>query len=150
MTLFTRDDLANYLKLEVPDSADGDTTDSAGLLSQDTYEVLEKIVDGWLSDATGMDKWPDPTPKPVFSWALELAAIAYENPAAAASDTTDQVGMSWNEQRRRAILDRAAAWGRDLPAQALIPSPTGSFPSPDRLPYALRRTRRRRYGDWRR
>lgn len=83
----------------------------------------ERVTWGWLKAATGLAVRPDPVPAEVFSWAVELAAIAYENPAAHADDGDGGgITTAYDRQRRAAILADAAAWAA---ARAGSSSPTG-------------------------
>ena len=132
MALFTKPELQAYLQLEVTEET------SPGLISDETYAVVVKVVEAWLADAVGLrpaetfaDRFGADTPPQLASWALELGAITYENPASAATDTTDKVSVGWSTAiaRRDKILERAAAWARgDSYDGVVIATPTGSFP----------------------
>ena len=63
--LFEPQDLSNWLGKTVAD---------------EKATSIEKVVWGWLKPQLGATERPDPVPDEVFSWAIELAAIAYENP----------------------------------------------------------------------
>ena len=139
--LFSKEDLEAYLqrsKQQLPPGIDPSTPiDDQALIDQRTYDVVHRVVNGWLLDATGLQDWPTPVPPQVFSWAVELGAIAHENPASASTDTTDRISVQWSETRRNSILNRAAEWARNLPAAAAVASPVGSFPPPAPLPREL-------------
>lgn len=108
MALFSVYDLNDYLRQDV---------------NVDAWQVVERVVHGWLKGATGLTQWPDPLPDDVFSWALELAAIAYENPVPTLS--TESVGgvtQQWQRARKAEILAAAAA------AYGTRGRASGSFP----------------------
>lgn len=135
MPLFKKEELEAYLQRQAaaPGDHQGDPVDPSAGIPTGTYEVIARVVDGWLLDATGHAAWPtwqDGVPPQLFAWALELGAIAHENPASAVSDTVDRQSAAWNENRRTTILARAAAWASDTPAAPLQPSPRGTFPPP--------------------
>lgn len=128
MPLFTLDDLEHWLRYDV------DVTGHA---------IVEKVVTGWIFDATGWTASPDPLPPQVFSWALELGGIAYENPTSQSDDQTDLVRSAWRD-RRSQILAEIRTWSQaNGTAVGAIPLPRGSFPTscpfPDpAYPYGLR------------
>jgi len=112
--LFTDADLA--LWLQVP-SVDTNTAAS-----------VRRAASGWLMRATGVTPWPpDPTiPDDIWAWAVELAAIAFRNPDAASSESTDDHSVSWDRQRRIDILTEArTAYNTGAS------SPSGDFPDWD-------------------
>lgn len=88
-------------------------------------EIVESVVWGWLKPALGVSDRPNPVPDEVFSWAIELAAIAHENPSGLSSKQLGPASQSFSLERRNEILEGArAGWtGGDA---AL--SPRGSFP----------------------
>lgn len=97
--LFTHDDFASYLHVTVDNS---------------TTDVVERVAWGWLMGATRLTARPDPAPDDIFGWALELAAIAYNNPAGAANESLDDYSVSMDRQRRKEILEAAkAAYGNN-------------------------------------
>lgn len=77
--------------------------------------LAEKVATGWLSEATGT--FPDPLPSPIYSWLIELAGIAYENPTSMESDTSQDTSSSWVD-RRLQILANARQWRADRDAEA--------------------------------
>lgn len=106
-------------------------------------QVGETVVWGWLADVLGVDERPEPVPAPLFSWALELGAIAYENPAGFSSSALGAANRSFSSERRTEILEAVQAWV-DAQAGAAAGAPQGSFPPPlpdvvdpalDRYPY---------------
>ncbi|NHN55777.1 hypothetical protein G9U51_08305 [Calidifontibacter sp. DB0510] len=152
MSLFTIDQLAHYLQVTHDPGKEDNTVETGGdvdeagsaELTTGTYTVIEAVVTGWLLDATGLTTFPDRLPPQVFSWALELAAIAYENPAAAAAAGTDRVTNAYTEQRREAILARAARWAAKVPTAPQVAAPVGDFPCPGPWPTDLEPPRRLR------
>ena len=136
--LFSPDELKAYLQIS---SVDGDAgTDQ---LTSATVTAIEKVVRGQILDAAGLAEFPAQLPEAVSSWALELAAIAYANPTAAAQDGTDNVTAAYTERRREAILARAQAWGAKVaPLVASVSGPRWSFP-PAAYPNAFDRSSRR-------
>ncbi|MEV4197020.1 hypothetical protein [Micromonospora globbae] len=112
--LFEVEDLRKLLQL-APEDFD---TDAA--------TVARRIASGWLSDATGLSVWPDPVPDRLWSWGIELGAIAYNNPEAAQSQQIDDYRVVNDAGRRSQILDDA----RRAYAVA-VAGPQGSFPEWD-------------------
>lgn len=115
MTLFTPPQLSAWLQYPVETAA---------------AEIVERVVAGWLLEATGLASLPSPPPE-LFSWALELGGIAYENPTSMSTDQAADVTQSWGD-RRSQILRSAAKWAqRVLPEQAPSSTvgPRGSFPA---------------------
>ena len=109
MTLFTELDLKNLTGREV---------------TQAQAETAERIVWGWLSPVLNLTDRPDPVPDAVFSWAVELGAIAVENPAGLESYQLGQERFGYSAERRREILAEAADGG--VPGSG--GRPQGSFP----------------------
>lgn len=94
----------------------------------ETATRVRRYVNGWLQDATGLDTWPDPVPDKLWAWAIELAALVFENPTAKWSQTIDDstdVYERGSQGRRREILDAARA------AYNTSGQPQYSFPEPD-------------------
>ncbi|WP_229401920.1 hypothetical protein [Micromonospora okii] len=115
--LFELEDLRKLLRLPV----DEFDSDAAG--------IARRQAGGWLSDATGLTVWPDPVPERLWSWGIELAAIAYNNPDGAQSEQIDDYKVVNDAQRRGQILDAArAAYPSAAPTGA---GPQWSFPAPD-------------------
>lgn len=112
--LFTLEQLASFVKED---------------LDASSATVARRVAYGWLSDATGLTTWPDPAPDTLFSWAIELAAIAHRNPDGALSEETDDHRVQYDRQRRAQILEAAgAAYPSPAPNTA---GPQYSFPTPD-------------------
>ncbi|GHJ11211.1 hypothetical protein TPA0907_55780 [Micromonospora humidisoli] len=115
--LFELEDLRKLLRLS-PDEFD---SDAAG--------IARRQAGGWLSDATGLTAWTDPVPERLWSWAIELAAIAYNNPDGAQSEQIDDYKVVNDAQRRADILTAArSAYPSTAPAGS---GPQWSFPAPD-------------------
>lgn len=97
-------------------------------IEPETATRVRRFANGWLQDATGLDAWPDPVPDKLWAWAIELAALVFENPTAKWSQTVDDsinVYERGPQGRRREILDAARA------AYNTAGRPQGSFPEPD-------------------
>lgn len=92
--LFAPEDLAAYLQQD---------------LDLATVERCRRVAAGWLRSATGLTAWPDPITDDLWTWAVELAAMAYDNPAAWANETTGGEVTGYSAIRRREILDAAKA-----------------------------------------
>lgn len=89
--------------------------------------VAERVVWGWLSPILGTETQPAPVPAALFSWALELGAIAHENPAGL---TTKEIGPfreQYAAERRAEILDEVR--GSTLAGgDGTALQPSGTFP----------------------
>jgi hypothetical protein len=104
--LFDADALGGYLRKPV-------TADAA--------TAVERVVWGWLKPVLGLEGRPDPVPDEVFSWAIELGAIVYENPAGLSGQASGPFSVQFSSERKAEILTEAA--GTDGTAK-----PTGNFP----------------------
>jgi hypothetical protein len=92
----------------------------------ETATRVRRYASGWLQNATRLTPWPpDPVPDDIWAWAIELAAIAFRNPSAAASEAIDDYNVSHDRARRADILKAAAA------AYSGAGTPSFSFPQPD-------------------
>lgn len=91
----------------------------------ETATRVRRAVNGWLQDATGLTDWPSPVPDKLWAWAIELAAIAHENPAAMTSESIDDYKSVADRARRQEILNAARA------AYNTSGQPQYSFPEPD-------------------
>ena len=107
--LFSLEEFASYMQQDV------DTSSAT---------VARRVASGWLKSATGLSDWTVPVDDQLFGWGLELAAIAYRNPAGAASESIDDYSVSHDASKRAEILAAATAW-------AGAGSPKFSFPQPD-------------------
>lgn len=93
MPNLTRKDLRDFLPWMVLDDAQ--------------LDILIDIVEGWLLDATRLDELPDPLPKWLWSYTVELAAMLAENPTSLAQKTAGPTSMSWPlANRRDAIITK--------------------------------------------
>lgn len=110
--LFDLGDLAS--KLQVPE------VDTA------SAELAAEWAEGQLEDVTGLTAWPDPVPKKLKHWALDLAVIAYNNPTLVTDESVNDYRVSYEDRRRiESILARARS------AYNTAGQPQGSFPEPD-------------------
>ncbi|GAB7039707.1 MULTISPECIES: hypothetical protein [Catenuloplanes] len=113
--LFELTELADYLQ--------------QGPLDEASATVARRKASGWLRSATKLTAWPDPVPDDLWGWAIELAALAYDNPAMLASEQVGATSRTADRGRLAAILDAARAAYLD-PATA-GGGPLHSFPEPD-------------------
>lgn len=124
MPLFDSEDLSTYVQYPVDD---------------DAAAAAERVVSGWLQDATGPGEWygddvvPSQLPAQLYAWAIELGAMAHENPAGLASEITADKTTVWDRARRTEILDKAAAWAGQNGSTS-SGGPVGRFPSARRWP----------------
>lgn len=94
----------------------------------DTGSATEarRIAQAWLGSATRLTEWPTPVPEDLRAWAIELAALIYDNPSWLESETVEGSSTRWALSRRAEILAEARArYG--TPGVA---GPLGSFPDP--------------------
>jgi hypothetical protein len=91
----------------------------------ETATRVRRYANGWLMGATRLTEWPDPIPDTLWAWAIELAAIAYYNPAGASREQIDDYLVQYSGERRTEILAAAASMYGGATA------PRGSFPEPD-------------------
>lgn len=78
-------------------------------VDEQTAIRVRRYADGWLMAATGLTSWPDPVPNNLWAWAIELAGIAFRNPAGATSESIDDYQVSHDRARRAEILAEAKA-----------------------------------------
>lgn len=107
--LFQADDLGDWMGRTVTDSK---------------AVAVEKVVWGWLKPVLGLSERPSPVPDEVYSWAIELGAIAHENPAGMSSRQLGTAMQAFSSERRNAILEEAAGGTATSTA-----TPRGSFPA---------------------
>lgn len=119
MPLFTEVDLGRFVQEDV---------------SAETATVVERVVWGWLKPVLGVDERPVPASEQLWAWALELGAIAYENPSGLSSYQLGAEQRSYSAERRTAILAEVQQWGTGTPASA----PRGSFPAAPTWPDPIR------------
>lgn len=118
MALFTREELSHYA--QDPD------------LTYDEAQIVERVVAGWLAHVGISIPSGDPVPAAVFSWSLELGAIANENPAALASRSVDGITDTYSRGQVDVILARARESALSTTPSAT--GPVGSFPAPEPYP----------------
>jgi hypothetical protein len=110
--LFDLEDLPSRLQVPEVDTA--------------SAELAAEWAEGQLEDVTGLTAWPDPVPKKLKHWALDLAVIAYNNPTLVTDESIDDYRVSYEDRQRIAsILKRAEA------AYNTAGQPQGSFPEAD-------------------
>lgn len=119
--LFQPQELADYLQKPLTD------------LGPASVLAARRIAGGWLLAATGLTAFPDPVPDDLWTWAIELAAIALDNPTGRASEASGGVSTGFG-RRRAEILTAAAA--RYPPASGTAAAPQFSFPPPPPWPVA--------------
>jgi hypothetical protein len=76
-----------------------------------TAAQVEQVVWGWLRPALGVEARPDTVTPELFSAALELGAIAYENPAGLSAYQLGQERWGYSSERREQILGTVASTG---------------------------------------
>lgn len=111
MSLFSADELKHLL--------------GAATIDTDRAVLAERMAWGWLKPVLGLTERPDLVPDDVFAWAVELGAIAHENPSGLESKQLGPAQQQFSAERRREILAQAASDGAPVGAP---PSPRGSFP----------------------
>jgi hypothetical protein len=74
----------------------------------ETATRVRRYASGWLKNATQLTVWPpDPVPDDIWAWAIELAAIAFRNPAGASNESIDDYSVGHDTARRKEILAEA-------------------------------------------
>lgn len=97
----------------------------------DSELIAIEVAEGWLA-AVAPPPWPQPPPSDLWAWALELAAIVYSNPQSLVSRSDDQETRGWATDRRREILEAAAASSHGTAGATA--APIGCFPAPAAWP----------------
>lgn len=97
-------------------------------IDTETAIRVRRMASGWLMHATGLSDWPSPVPDPLWTWAVELAAIAYYNPSGLSSESLDDHNVSYSAERRQEVLAAAASSSY---ATSTRTQPQWSFPEPD-------------------
>lgn len=92
--------------------------------------IVERVVWGWLKLALGVETRPHPVPAEVFSWAIELGAIAHENPNGLSSEQLGPAQRQFSSERRAEILEAAAGASTGAGGSR----PRGSFPAAQPYP----------------
>lgn len=122
MALFQPTQLKTWLRYESDDDFD---TGAATL--------AETVVAGWLTDATeltvtDLEAAATGDAPQVFSWALELGGIAYENPTSMQDDQSGAARTTWRD-RRSQILASAKDWAENAASSTSTGGlPRGCFP----------------------
>ena len=124
MPLFTEVDLGRFVQDDV---------------TAETATVVERVVWGWLKPSLGVDERPVPASEQLWSWALELGAIALENPRGLASYQLGAERWQYSAERKREILDDAASAvsGATGTGEGV---PRGSFPAAPSWPDPIQRS----------
>lgn len=122
--LFTATELGNMLQCSVTDEA---------------AAAAERLAWGWLKPVLGIttEDRPATVTAEVFAWAIELGAIAYENPSGLSAYQLGDERSQYSAERRNEILATAAAGGKV--ASSGVPSPRGTFPTAECWPDPIRR-----------
>ena len=96
-------------------------------------QLVERVVWGWLKPVLGWDDRPTDVPDELFAWALRLAAIVAENPAALESQTRGPFSEKYAADVE-SILDEVR--NSDLPTGSAAGAgrPTGCFPEAPTYP----------------
>lgn len=88
--------------------------------------AVERVVWGWLKPVLKVTERPDPVSDELFSWALELGGIYWNNPTDLDSKKTGPFEEKYGE--RAAEILHVAATGGATPAGTAL-RPVGSFPA---------------------
>jgi len=120
--LFSADDLGDLLQ--------GSVTEAAAA-------AAERMAWGWLKPVLDIEVRPSPVPAEVFAWAVELGAIAHENPAGLSVYQLADERSQYSDERRNEILVTAAAGGR-VNTNGGTPTPRGAFPAAPCWPDPIR------------
>jgi hypothetical protein len=108
--LFSADELGDFLHCSVTVAA---------------ATSVERVVWGWLKPVLGLTERPDPVSEELFSWAIELGAIAHENPSGLSRYQLADEMQWYSAERRNQILDEAGSGG----TPGGVPKPRGNFPT---------------------
>lgn len=111
-TLFSPEDLAQWMGIQV---------------SRSRAQFLEQQVSARFLDKVELDAWPTPAPPVVKSWAVEYAALHYENPTALSDDRAGETFQRWNPRAREIIIE-LQAWGAKRAPVVSTGGPQGQFP----------------------
>lgn len=115
MTLFTNDELTELIGKPVTEAR---------------AAMVERVVWGWLKPVLGWTEQPTEIPDELFAWALQLGAIACENPTGLDAKTVGPFKEEYSEERRLAILDEVTRSTLPTGPGAAAHQPTGCFPEP--------------------
>ena len=94
--IFEPDELAKWMGIQV---------------SRSRATFLEEQVSARFLDKAGLDAWPTPVPPVVKSWAVEYAALHYENPTALSDDRSGESFQRWNPRGREIIAELKDRYG---------------------------------------
>lgn len=97
--------------------------------------VAERVVWGWLKPVLGTATRPEPVPEELFAWAVELGAIAHENPTGLSGRGIGPFSEQFSglRDRRENILNDVRQWAAEQ-GTALSGQPIGEFPEPYAYP----------------
>ena len=110
--LFDPDELAKWMGIQV---------------SRSRAEFLGEQVSARFLDKAGLDAWPTPAPPVVKSWAIEYAALYYENPTALSDDRAGETFQRWNP-RAQEIIAELKEWAQRRSPSTGGGGPVGQFP----------------------
>lgn len=108
--LFTATQLGNLLGVTV---------------SAERHEQVELIVWGWLRPALAVEERPEPVTPELYARALELGAIAHENPAGLDSQQLGSNQKRFSSERRQELLgesESGSATSRTAPRGCFPPA----------------------------
>lgn len=121
--LFSPQDLRDWLRAPV-------TPEAAA--------IAEKVVWGWLRPVLGIAERPITVPAEVFSWAVELGAIAHENPTGLEYYQLGPERQGYSVERRNQILRDAESYAGTINGGTSPGGPQGCFPPAQPWPDAAR------------
>lgn len=101
-------------------------------VTETSATMAERIVWGWLRPILAVEQRPNPVSDELFSWALELGAIAHENPTGMSSYQLGAERVGYSTERRVEILAEVADGGR--PGHTTGGVPRGRFPQAPTYP----------------
>lgn len=113
MSLFTNTELSDWLGKPVTEAR---------------ATVAERVVWGWLQPILGSDTRPEPVPDDLWAWAIELGAIAVENPTGLDRKTIGPFTEDYSSERRAEILDEVRQSPLGGGTGAIGGQPGGEFP----------------------
>lgn len=122
-TLFTPQQLRDWLQRPVSD---------------DAATSAEKVVWGWLRPVLDIEERPTDVSPELYSWAIELGAIAVSNPEGLSEYALGPERSKFSAENRTRILAAAASGGTNTDPDAPA-VPVGSFPPPRPWPDPIER-----------
>lgn len=123
MPLFTAKELGDFIREPVDDAA---------------AIQVEKVAWGWLTGPLGLTERPTAVGAQLYAWALELGAIALENPSGLSSYQLGAEQRAYSAERRAEILAEVEAVTQRAAGGVAAGSPIGSFPEPLAWPDPIR------------